>query len=79
KNGRIYVADTENQAIRLLDREQDRIVTLAGKGPDFRGPKGDGGPADSAELNRPHGIGVDSKGIVYIGDSENHRVRRVRH
>jgi hypothetical protein len=28
-------------------------------------------------LNRPHGICVDAQGVVYIGDSENHRVREV--
>jgi hypothetical protein len=29
-------------------------------------------------MKRPHGVYVDKKGVVYIGDSEAHRVRRLR-
>ena len=47
-------------------------------GPDARGYWGDGGTATSAKLDRPHGICVGNDGTVYIGDTNNHRVRRVR-
>ena len=33
--------------------------------------------ATEAQLNRPHGICVAQDGSIYIGDTENHRVRRV--
>jgi DNA-binding beta-propeller fold protein YncE len=75
---RVYVVDTENQAIRVIDPKADTIVTLAGFGPKGRGYGGDGGDALAAKLGRPHGICVDSKGVVYIGDTENNRVRRIR-
>ena len=76
--GNIYIVDTENQAIRKLDLKNDVITTLAGQGPEHRGGAGDGGPATESEMDRPHGICIDAYGGVYIGDTLNHRVRRVR-
>jgi streptogramin lyase len=74
----LYVADTENQAIRKIDPRADKIETIAGSGPDHQGFAGDGGPATSASMDRPHGICVGPAGTVYIGDTNNHRVRAVR-
>ncbi|MCH7726289.1 MAG: hypothetical protein IH991_07400, partial [Planctomycetes bacterium] len=76
-NGNVYVVDTENQAIRKIDTKTAMISTVAGSGPDQRGDAGDGGLATKAQLDRPHGICVDSAGTIYIGDTLNHRVRRV--
>ena len=41
------------------------------------GFSGDGGLATEAELDRPRGVAVDRTGNVYIGDQENHRLRKV--
>jgi streptogramin lyase len=76
--GNIYVVDTENHAIRKIDAKSGQIKTLAGQGPEHKGGSGDGGPATGATMDRPHGICVGPDGAVYIGDSNNHRVRRVR-
>lgn len=76
--GKVFVVDTENQAIRMIDPKADAISTIAGGGPDQRGGSGDGGPATKAQLDRPHGICVAPDGTVYIGDTNNHRVRRVK-
>src|SRR5205085_10628211 len=51
------------------------ITTVAGNG--MCGYSGDGGPATSAQLNLTRGVAVDSSGNVYIGDTQNHRVRKV--
>ena len=32
----------------------------------------------AAGLNRPHGVWVDPDGTLFIGDSENHRVRALK-
>jgi sugar lactone lactonase YvrE len=72
----IYIADTENHAIRKIDTV-GTITTLAGRGPQHGGYSGDNGPATAAELNRPHGICVGADNSVYIGDTLNHRVRRI--
>ena len=76
--GDVVIVDTENQAIRILKRMSGEISTLAGGGPDARGHAGDGGPAIKAKLDRPHGVCVGPDGSIYIGDTNNHRVRRIR-
>jgi streptogramin lyase len=77
-NGDVYIADTENQAIRKVDRQSGTVTTIAGRGPQGDGSLGDGGPATEARLARPHGICVGPDGTVYLGDTLNHRVRRIQ-
>jgi len=52
------------------------ITTVAGNG--TAGYTGDGGPAASAELDRPIGVGVDPSGNLYIGDINNYRIRELK-
>ena len=61
--GNIFIVDTENHVIRLIDAQSWIVPTIAGNGK--AGPDG---------LARPHGAVVGADGAVYIGDSENHRV-----
>jgi hypothetical protein len=51
------------------------ITTIAGTG--RQGFSGDGGPATSARLHDPVGLGVDGRGDLYITDNGNNRVREV--
>jgi len=76
--GNAFIVDTENQSIRRIDAKTGIITTLAGAGPKARGYGGDGGEAVRAKLDRPHGVCVDERGLVYIGDTNNHRVRVVK-
>ena len=73
--GHVFVVDTENQVVRDIDTRGNRISTLAGNGK--RGFGGDNGDALAASMDRPHGICIDRDGNVYIGDTNNHRVRMV--
>jgi len=74
----LYVVDTENHAIRKFDPASGTINSVAGVFPAKKGGDGDGGPATAATLDRPHGICVAEGGTLYIGDTNNHRVRRVK-
>jgi DNA-binding beta-propeller fold protein YncE len=67
----LYVADTENHAIRKIDLGTGLIDTVLGTGEKGDGP--DGRPYN-CQLNRPHGVFVFER-IIYIADSENHRIR----
>jgi streptogramin lyase len=76
--GDVFVVDTENQAIRKIDIRSSTITSVAGYGPTGRGGGGDGGAANRAQLDRPHGVCVAADGTIYIGDTLNHRVRSVK-
>ena len=73
-DGNVLVVDTENHALRIIDKNSNIITTIAGG---TEGPGGDGGLATLAGLARPHGVVTDPSGTIYIADSENHRVRTV--
>lgn len=73
--GNIFVVDTGNNRIRLIDKATGRISTVAGSGK--IGFSGDGGPATGASLRGPFGIAVRPDGTFFVSDSFNHRLRRV--
>ena len=73
----IYIVDTENQAIRRIDLKRNLLTSHAGYGPNGRGFISDRIPANKAKFGRPHGICIGPDGYVYIGDTLNHRVRRI--
>jgi sugar lactone lactonase YvrE len=68
----LFVADTENHAIRRVDLDTGTITTVLGTGSRGDGPDGD--PRRCA-LARPHGVFVAADGVLYVGDSEAHRIR----
>ena len=74
-DGDVLVADTNNHAVRRIDRQTGIIAPLAGTG--FPGFLGDQGPAGSARLLFPTRLAVDSSGNVYIADTSNLRIRKV--
>jgi len=74
-DGKVYFADTESHSIRMIDVHKGTIELVAGTGERGDGPEGD---PPKCRLARPHGIFVDADGTIFIGDSENHRVRVIR-
>lgn len=73
----IYLADAENNVIRMIDHSTGNISTIAGLGPDQAGYTGDNGLATLAKLNRPVSIDVDHDGNLYISDNLNHVIRKI--
>lgn len=71
-NGSLYIADTENHVIRRIQLKTGIISTVAGTGKRGDGPDGD---PRHCSMNRPHGVFVDTKGVLYIADSESNRIR----
>jgi sugar lactone lactonase YvrE len=71
--GNLYIADTSNYRVRKV--ASGTITTVAGTG--VPGFTGDGGPAVSAQLDRPGAVGVDGSGNLYIADVANCRIRKV--
>ena len=72
--GSLYVADTESHVIREIDLQKGIIRTVLGTGQRGDGPEPD--PLRCA-LSRPHGVLVDGRGVLYVSDSEAHRIRTV--
>jgi DNA-binding beta-propeller fold protein YncE len=75
REGNLLIVDTENHAIRRIDLRTRTVATIAGSG--RQGGDGDGGPARAAALDRPHGAAVAADGSIYIGDTNNHRIRKL--
>jgi sugar lactone lactonase YvrE len=71
----LYVADTENNAIRKVTVATGEVTTIAGTG--TAGYSGDGGSALSAQLNWPTDVAAAANGDVYVADSRNHVVRKI--
>jgi sugar lactone lactonase YvrE len=62
-DGNVYLADDFNNAIRKYDPKTKTVSTILGKG--------------EYKLNRPHGVKVH-KGWLYVSDSYNNRILRVK-
>lgn len=68
----LFVADTENHVIREIELTTGIVRTVIGTGQRGDGPEPDPG---HCALARPHGVLVDPRGVLYVGDSEAHRIR----
>lgn len=68
-DGKVYVADTYNNKVRVIDVKSRETTTLAGTGNE--------GSGDSpAEFDHPGGISI-AEGKIYLADTNNHAIRVV--
>lgn len=74
--GDLLFADTNNNAVRRIDKVTGDISTVAGT-PGVQGYAGDGGAATAARLSLPEGIAFDVRGDLLIADTGNNVVRKV--
>ena len=73
--GNIYIADYNNDAIRMVTKSTGIITTAAGTG--AFGYSGDGGVATAAKVRSPRGVAIDAAGNIYIADTFNSVIRLV--
>ena len=77
RDDNILIADAGNHLIRRFIVSERKLETIAGVG--TRGMNGVPGPALQAELGEPHGVVTHPRtGDIYIADSRNHRVLRLK-
>lgn len=74
-DGRLYIADAFNNAIRAYDPVSGTIETVAGTG--VLGMGDHGTQALEMDLNQPYGIDFDDSGALFIADTMNNRILRV--
>jgi hypothetical protein len=71
--GNVYVADSGNCTIRKVT-PAGVVTTSAG----LAGTPGSSdGAGNAARFNSPYGIAVDSAGVVYVGDTLSHTIRKM--
>jgi predicted secreted protein len=71
----MYIPDSANNRVRMVT-PAGVIGTFAGTG--AAGGSGNGGPANAAQLNAPTGVALDPAGNVYIADTQNTAIRKVK-
>jgi kumamolisin len=74
-SGNLYVADTQNHAIRKVT-QAGVVTTLAGGHHPALAGVVDGTGA-FASFNFPSGIAVDASGNIYVADTDNNTIRKV--
>jgi hypothetical protein len=72
--GTVYVADISNNKIRAIFLNRT-VITVAGGGASGALSGSNNGIGTNALFNQPQGVSVDTFGIVYAADYNNHRVR----
>ena len=75
KNGNLWLALREGNAVYKLDLKKGRLHHVAGTG--IQGFSGNGGPAKLATLSGPKGLSVGPNGNIYLTDTESHSVRMI--
>jgi hypothetical protein len=82
-DGNIYVLDSRNFAVRMIDLERHMIQTLAGIGkPGYEGDSGEAinatfGGDPTARFDGPISLSLDEDGNIFVGDRHNHVVRMI--
>lgn len=76
--GNLFIGGGNNELVQRVDLVTGIIVTVAGddKAWWFYGFRGDGGPANKAQIDNA-GLAIDSNESLYIADAGNNRIRQV--
>jgi len=77
ENDYLYIADTGNDAIRIVDLQAGTIDAFAGGGTAGAPGYGDGNPANAAVFNHPMHVFKGPDHGLYVADSNHNRIRRI--
>lgn len=72
-SGNVYVADRNNQEIRMITSAG--VVTTVAGSPGMSGPTD--GTGSIARFNGPAGVAVGSGGTIYVADTDNDTIRKI--
>jgi len=75
RDGHLLIAAWHNSLVKKMDLVTTLVSNVAGDG--SRAFCCDEGPANSAKLDLPSSVGVNSSGDIYISDQANFRIRMV--
>lgn len=70
---RLIVVDAASSAVRSIDLDSNRVTTLIGIGPYEFGDAS--GKRDVARLQNPLGVCVDPRGLAFVADSYNGKIK----
>ncbi|MEW5313748.1 MAG: hypothetical protein WDW38_005289 [Sanguina aurantia] len=74
EGGEVFIADSYNHRIKVLDPVTRRVTTLAGNGqPGLRD-----GPTTSSQLSEPSGLSLGPNNTLYVADTNNSTIRVLR-
>ena len=74
----VFVTDSGNNVIRRIDLQSGLIATFPGDKPHVEHRADQRSVGVGAYLNQPHGVCVAPNGALFVGDTLNHRIIRVR-
>ena len=78
--GNLYISDKGDNRVRVLNLITGVLKAFAGTGAQCSSPTatcGDGGAATSALMGSIDGLAIDTAGNLYIGDTNDHKIRKV--
>ena len=70
-DGRLFVADSANDVIRVIDANGSTVSTYAGSGASGSAD----GSTTTASFDTPHGLALAADGRLFVADSANNRIR----
>jgi DNA-binding beta-propeller fold protein YncE len=73
--GNVYVADSGNNAIRMITISTGLVSTVAGG--TYGSNDGTGGPGGTAQFAEPYSVALNAAGDIYVADFNNNTIRLI--